>query len=305
VATNGPQARLTYLAYRAGAAVALSLPERLTGPGAGLLGRVLGVAMRGRRAMLARHLLRVHGSGMGESELNRAVDEAFRSYARYWLEVFRLPRETPQSLLDRRIVVEGFEHVEAATTGGRGVVFVTPHLGNWDLGGAWMAALGYRPATVMEALEPPELFEWFCGYRRRLGMEVVPLGDGAGSAMLRALGDGRIVGLLSDRDLSGTGVEVEFFGERTTLPGGPAILALRAGVDIIPSTLLFDGPHSHRLIFRTPISVGRQGPLREDIARITQTLAGELEMLVRMAPEQWHLLQPNWPSDFEAEAVRG
>ncbi|HEY3238814.1 MAG TPA: phosphatidylinositol mannoside acyltransferase [Acidimicrobiia bacterium] len=293
---------MTYLAYRAGAAVALALPERLTGPGAGLLGGVLGLAMRGRRTMLARHLVRVHGPGMGESELNRAVNQAFRSYARYWLEIFRLPRESPESL-DRGIAVEGFEHVEAATAGGQGLLFVTPHLGNWDLGGAWMAAAGFRPATVMEALEPPELFEWFCSYRRRLGMEVVPLGDGAGSAMLRALRDGRIVGLLSDRDLSGTGVEVVFFGERTTLPAGPATLALRAGVDIMAATLLFDGPHRHRLIFRPPVRVGREGRLREDIARITQTLADELELLVRLAPEQWHLLQPNWPSDFEAVAV--
>jgi KDO2-lipid IV(A) lauroyltransferase len=302
VATTRLKSRSTYLAYRAGAAVALALPDRLTGPGAGLLGRVMGLAMRGRRTMLARHLARVHGPGMGESELNRAVDEAFRSYARYWLEIFRLPRETPESL-GRSVVVEGFEHVEAASAGGRGVIFVTPHLGNWDLGGAWMAARGYRPATVAEVLEPPELFEWFCAYRRQLGMEIVPVGDGAGSTLLRALGEGRIVGLLSDRDLSGTGVEVEFFGERTTLPGGPATLALRAGVDIIPSTLLFDGPHGHRLIFCPPIIVERQGRLREDIARITQVLAGELESLVRRAPEQWHLLQPNWPSDFEAEAV--
>ncbi|MGH9038563.1 MAG: phosphatidylinositol mannoside acyltransferase [Acidimicrobiia bacterium] len=303
MATSGLQARLTYLAYRAGAAVALGLPEPLTTPGARLLGRVMGLAMRGRRTMLARHLARVHGPGMGEAELNRAVNEAFRSYARYWLEIFRLPRETPESL-GRGVVVEGFEHVEAASAGGRGVIFVTPHLGNWDLGGAWMAARGYRPVTVAEVLEPPELFEWFCAYRRELGMEIVPVGDGAGAVLLRALADGRIVGLLSDRDLSRTGVEVEFFGERTTLPGGPATLALRAGVDIIPSTLLFDGPHGHRLIFCPPISVERQGRLREDIARITQVLAGELEQLVRRAPEQWHLLQPNWPSDFELARSR-
>jgi KDO2-lipid IV(A) lauroyltransferase len=239
---------------------------------------------------------------MGESELNRAVNRVFRSYARYWLEVFRLPGETRESL-ERRVVVEGWEHVEAATAGGRGVVIVTPHLGNWDLGGAWMATTGFRPATVVEVLEPPELFEWFCAYRRQLGMEIVPIGDSAGSALLRALRDGRVVGLLSDRDLSGTGVEVEFFGERTTLPAGPATLALRAGVDIVPATLLFDGPHGHRLIFCPPVVVDRQGRLREDIARITQVLAGELELLVRRAPEQWHLLQPNWPSDFEALAV--
>ena len=298
MATGGARDRLTYLAYRAGAAVAVSLPERLTRPGAGLLGAVLGLAMRGRRTMLARHLRRVHGPGLTGPALDRAVNRTFRSYARYWLEVFRLRPET-LTALNGRIAVEGWEHVEAALAGGRGSLMVTPHMGNWDLGGAFMATAGYRPVTVVEALEPPELFEWFCANRRRLGMEVVPVGERAGSVLLRALQDGRIAGLLSDRDLSGTGVEVDFFGERTTLPAGPATLALRAGVDIIPGAMLFDGPHGYRLIFRPPIPVRRDGRLREDIARITQALAGELETLVRRAPEQWHLLQPNWPSDFE------
>jgi KDO2-lipid IV(A) lauroyltransferase len=291
---------MTYLAYRTGAAVAVALPERLTRPGAGLLGAILGLALKGRRTMLARHLVRVHGPELSGAALNRAVNQAFRSYGRYWLEIFRLSPERLASL-DGRITVEGLEHVDAATAGGRGVLMVTPHMGNWDLGGAYMAAAGYRPATVVEPLEPPELFEWFCANRRRLGMEVVPLGEGAGSAMLRVLQEGRMAGLLSDRDLSGTGVEVEFFGERTTLPAGPATLALRAGVDIIAGALLFDGPHGYRLVFRPAVPVGRQGRVREDIARITQTLAGELEALVRMAPEQWHLLQPNWPSDFEVQ----
>ncbi len=297
--SGNARARMTYLAYRTGAAVALALPERLTRPGAGLLGAILGLALKGRRTMLARHLVRVHGPDLSGAALNRAVNQAFRSYGRYWLEIFRLSPARLASL-DGRITVEGLEHVDAATAGGRGVLMVTPHMGNWDLGGAYMAAAGYRPATVVEPLDPPELFEWFCANRRRLGMEVVPLGDGAGSAMLRVLQEGRMAGLLSDRDLSGTGVEVEFFGERTTLPAGPATLALRAGVDIIAGAFLFDGPHGYRLVFRPVVSARRQGRVREDIARITQTLAGELEALVRMAPEQWHLLQPNWPSDFEA-----
>ncbi|MGH9041464.1 MAG: phosphatidylinositol mannoside acyltransferase [Acidimicrobiia bacterium] len=302
MAPGDAQARFTYLAYRAGAAVAVALPERLTRQGAGLLGAVLGLAMRGRRTMLARHLRRVHGPGLTGSALDRAVNRTFRSYARYWLEVFRLTPEVVKAL-GSRITVEGWEHVEAALAGGRGSLVITPHMGNWDLGGAFMASGGYRPVTVVEALEPPELFEWFCANRRRLGMEVVPVGDSAGSTLLRAIEEGRVAGLLSDRDLTGTGVGVEFFGERTTLPAGPATLALRARVDIIPGALLFEGPHHYRLIFRPPVPVRREARLREDIARITQLLAAELETLVRRAPEQWHLLQPNWPSDFEAAGI--
>ena len=103
--------------------------------------------------------------------------------------------------------------------------------------------------------------------------------------------------LLCDRDIEGDGVEVEFFGERTTLPGGPATLALRTGATLLPVAVYFRPGRDHLGVVRPPVPVEREGRLRDDIARITQVLARELEALIRAAPEQWHLLQPNWPSD--------
>jgi KDO2-lipid IV(A) lauroyltransferase len=260
------------------------------------------MAMRGRREMLGRHLRRVHGDDLSRRELDRAVDRAFESYGRYWLEAFRLARATPEGLRDR-LEVEGLEYVDAALAGGRGVIIAAPHLGNWDLGGAWFAAQGYRPATVMEPVEPPALFEWFMSFRQALGIEIVALGPSAGSAMLRVLREGRMVGLICDRDLSGRGIEVEFFGERTTLPSGPATLALRSGAPILPAAAYFRGGARNLCVVRPPVSVERRGSVREDSLRITQAVATELEGLIRRAPDQWHLLQPNWPSDFEAAGI--
>jgi KDO2-lipid IV(A) lauroyltransferase len=108
-----------------------------------------------------------------------------------------------------------------------------------------------------------------------------------------------VVCLLSDRDIGGKGVEVEFFGETTTLPAGPAIMALRTGCRILPTAVYFDGDGVNGLV-RPPLDATRQGRLRDDVSRITQDLAHELEYLIRRAPEQWHLMQPNWPSDYEA-----
>ncbi len=101
------------------------------------------------------------------------------------------------------------------------LVLALPHLGSWDFAGAWLAGQGYTVTVVAEPLEPPELFDWFVETRRRLGMRVVPLSPTAGAEVLRALRANEAVCLLCDRDLTGDGVEVEFFGERTTLPGGP------------------------------------------------------------------------------------
>ena len=103
--------------------------------------------------------------------------------------------------------------------------------------------------------------------------------------------------LLCDRDLVGDGIEVEFFGERTTLPAGPATLALRTGAPLLPAAVYFGPQGGHHAKVMPPVAAQREGRLRDDVERVTQDLAHRFEELIRAAPEQWHLLQPNWPSD--------
>jgi KDO2-lipid IV(A) lauroyltransferase len=248
--------------------------------------------------MVERHLRRVHGDGLAGAALKRASQQSFDSYARYWVESFRLPRLGPDAV-DAGMTHEGFEHVDAGREAGKGVIMALPHLGGWEWAGFWMATVRKIPTTVVvEPLDPPELFEWFAEFRRSLGMAVVPLGPDAGRACLRALKGNGVLGLLCDRDIGGGGVEVEFFGERTTLPGGPATLALRTGAPLLPTGVYYRDDVHHGVV-RPPLDTRRTGRLREDVARVTQDLAYELEGLIRLAPEQWHLLQPNWPSDLE------
>ncbi len=289
-------AKIVYAAYRSGGALAQRLPFPVAGTLARRVGRALMVAMPGRRRMVARHMRRVYGPALSPRELRRAVRAVFDSYARYWLETFRLPRETPETI-DAGVRIEGLEHLDAATADGSGVVLAAPHLGGWDLGGAWLAQHGYRPVAVVEELEPPELFDWFVAWRRRLGVDIVPVGPAAGTAVLQAVKNGQAVSLISDRDILGSGVEVEFFEETTSLPGGPATLALRTGAPVLPVAIYFEDDGGHVGVVRPPLVVERRGRFRDDVTRITQDLARELETLIRRAPEQWHLMQPNWPSD--------
>jgi KDO2-lipid IV(A) lauroyltransferase len=156
-----------------------------------------------------------------------------------------------------------------------------------------------RVTAVAEALEPPELFAWFTDLRRSLGMDIVALGPDAGRQVMRAIRERHVVCLLSDRFLGGAGVDVEFFGETTTLPAGPATLAFRTGATLLPTAVYFRGA-SHHAVVRPPVPARRAAGLRADVARVTQVLAHELEDLIRAAPEQWHLMQPSWPSDHAA-----
>ena len=128
-------------------------------------------------------------------------------------------------------------------------------------------------------------------------MQIIPLGPGAGSESAAALARGDIMCLLCDRDLSGTGIEVEFFGERTTLPAGPAALSLRTGAPVLPTAVYLQGRRMHFGSVQAAIRVERTGKMRTDAAVFTQALAHGLEALIRRAPDQWHLFQPNWPSD--------
>ena len=280
------------LAYRAGSAVAQALPDAVATP----VGRAVGGAsawlMPGPRHMAARHQRRAEPDA-GSS----AVRGVFESYGRYWVEMLRLPGDVRAGRISSLGRIDGSEHIDNGLARGNGVILALPHLGGWEWAGAEMARRGYDLLAVVERVEPPELLEWFAEQRAAFGLEVVALGPDVSSTVLRALRANRVVCLLCDRDIDGGGIEVEFFGERTTLPGGPATLALRTGATVLPTAVYFRPGRDHLGVVRPPIEVERMGRLREDIARITQTIAQELELLIRAAPEQWHLLQPNWPSD--------
>ncbi|MBK9178443.1 MAG: phosphatidylinositol mannoside acyltransferase [Acidimicrobiales bacterium] len=286
--------RAVVAAYRTGSAVSRLVPTLAVRPASAAMGRAAARAMAGRRSTLERHLRRVRPELQGAA-LHRASRAAFASYARYFIESFRIPALSAAEI-DAGFSYEGFGLVEDGLVAGQGVIVALSHLGGWEWAGRWIADQGIPITAVVEPLEPPELFAWFAEYRRSLGMTVVPLGAGAGGAVLRALRANEVVCLLCDRDLTGDGVEVEFFGERTTLPPGPATLALRTGAPLLPTAVYFEG-EGHRCVVRPPLAVERLGRLRDDVTRVTQDLAGELERLIRAAPEQWHLMQPNWPSD--------
>jgi lauroyl/myristoyl acyltransferase len=294
--------RAAYLAYRAGADLARVTPPAIGSVVAGGLSRVMTVAWPTRRGQVVRNLQRVSGGTLHGAELDRMVNEVFANYARYWHEFFRLQDASREWILEN-CVIEGVENIHGALDAGRGGILALPHLGHWDFAGACCAALGLPMTVVAEPVEPPELFDWFVASRKRIGLEVIPLGPHAGADVSRALAANRIVCLLCDRDLVGNGVAVDFFGETTTVPSGPATLALRTGARLLPCAAFFaaDGFHVGRVAPAIPAT--REGRLRADVQRVTEALVREMEAFIRTAPEQWLLMQPNWPSDHAPDGA--
>jgi len=287
--------------YRAGERVASWLPTQA----ALWLGQSLGAAIGrlpdwdGRRAVVASHLRRLLGDQASPRATRRLVAEVFGYYGRYWAESLRLP-SIDLAEVAAGVRMTGFDHVEQCLAGGKGLLIAAPHLGGWEWGAMYLASGRGLPMTVaVEPLDPPELFEWFARFRQRLGMNVVPVGPGAAREIMRALRQGHVVCLLSDRLVKGTtGVEVEFFGSPTSLPAGPVTLALRSEAPLLAAAIYY-GPEAgdHHIVFRPRLCLPRSGSFRSDVQAGTQALARELEALVQAAPTQWHLLQPNWPGD--------
>lgn len=282
--------------YRSGSRIACALPDGVAGALERPLGAILALAMARRRQMVERHLQRVHAAALSPAALRVASRRSFGSYVRYWIESFRLPSLTGAEI-DAGMWALGLSHLDAALAAGNGAILALPHLGGWDFAGAWLVRRGYPLAVVVEPVEPPGLLAWFTALRAKMGLKVIPLGPRAGAAVLRELRANRVVALLCDRDIGGGGVEVDFFGERTTLPAGPMTLARRAGAAVLPTAVYFEGTSGHRGEIRPSLAVERRASLRVDVERLTQDLAAGLESLIRAAPEQWHLFQPNWPSD--------
>ena len=296
-------ASLDLIGYKLAALLSRKLPRRLGLGVASFLGYAIARIDKKRRDQVIRNANRLNDSELSKKELKDFVDQTFKSYAHYWVNTFRLVDMTKQEL-ESTFSHDGWELIETALKKDSGVILVLPHLGAWDWGGLWISKIkGVSVSAVVEPLEPPELFEWFKRSRNALGVNIIPLGADAGPQVLKAISDKQLVVLVSDRDIGGSSVEVEFFGEKTLLPAGPATLALRTGATLLTAAIYNKGNGCHGVV-RPAISLERKGKFRSDVKRITQTIADEMELLIRKAPEQWHLMQPNWPSDSQPEKGR-
>ena len=274
-----------------------ALPEPVALGLGNVVGDVLYRVRHEHRAMVKANLVRVLGSHGGDAELlDRWARRSFRAYARYWVEGARLPNTSPDEVV-QNVFVDGLHHLHDGAAAGRGTILALPHIGSWEYGGAFLATQDLPMTAVAERIEPPALFDYFVEQRAAMGLTIVPLDRQSGGTLLSTLRAGGLVGLLCDRDIEGTGIEVDFFGERTTMPGGAATLALRTGARLCTGAV-YSGPgRDHRAIVEPPLDTTRTGSLRADVARVTQDIATRLEGLIRRAPEQWHVFQPLWLAD--------
>jgi KDO2-lipid IV(A) lauroyltransferase len=282
-----------YLAFRLGVGLVGALPGRVATALGEAGGRLWYLLAPDRRRTTARHARRLGAAPGSEKGLVRRI---FSGYGRYWAEAFWIrPRRRRE--IHASLEVEGIEWVRAAKAAGRGQIVALPHVGNWEVAGLIAEQEGVLLVAVAENLRNRRMRDWFVRLRNQLGIGIVLSGTkGTMKELEEVIRGNGMVALLCDRDLRGRGVPVCFFGEETTLPAGPVTLALRTGAPVLPVAAYFRPNGGHRIVVHPPLELP-EGHRPEDIREGTQRLAEALEAMIREAPEQWHLLQPNWPSD--------
>ncbi|MBO0823393.1 MAG: phosphatidylinositol mannoside acyltransferase [Actinobacteria bacterium] len=258
-----------------------------------------------RVQVLEANLVRVLGMDVDGKRLRASSREVLRRYARYWLEIFRLP-VMPVDRLVSGIHDPGnqIKMIFNIAAGGRGVVIALPHMGNWDQAGAWFVAQGGGSfTTVMERLKPETVYERFVTFREGLGMEVLPASGGARpfGILAQRLRAGKFVALPCDRDVTGSGIEVDFFGEKAKMMAGPAALAVQTGAALVPVVLWFVDDGHCGVKIGAEIEPPAGSTRTQQVAAMTQEIATFFERGIREHPHDWLMLQKVFVADLDPE----
>jgi phosphatidylinositol dimannoside acyltransferase len=293
--------KIAYYLFLAANKIVAVVPVKLTRTLARFGALVYLYAFPAKRHIVERNMRRAMGPEASHAEVRRMARRAGRYYADYWVDILWLPTKTRDYVLGR-FGKDGQEMLEATIAEGKGVIIALPHYGSWEAGAVYLSSLG-KFAAVAEVLKPIELFELFCKLRAGVGIDIFPYNHKPETrdSMIDKLKEGMILALLCDRDLKGGGVEVEFFGEKTTLPPGPAVMSMKSGSPIIcvnVRNLSDDTWMGHAL---DPIRIEEDVDSEAAIRRAMQKVASNLEILIREDPGQWHMFMPAWPSDREAD----
>ncbi|MGZ8475463.1 MAG: lysophospholipid acyltransferase family protein [Candidatus Limnocylindria bacterium] len=248
-----------------------------------------------RRRLVAANLGRVcaaTGRPARGRTFTALVRAAFRHHARYYVELLRVPHYGLEDV-DRMIEVPQWPTFEAAMRG-RPSILVSAHVGNFEPFGTFLASRGIRPMSPIEEIEPRPLYEFLAAHRGGSHVDLVPLRD-ARRALSARLRDGGMVGIIGDRDITGGGQEVELFGHPTTIPTGPAFLAVTQRATLVAGRCLRTGPDRFRGEGEI-IEVPDTGDRRADVATVAARIAARFERDIADAPEQWWgAFQPRWP----------
>jgi KDO2-lipid IV(A) lauroyltransferase len=290
---------LVVRAYFAGWAIVRFLPEKIA---YSLFDKIAQhfVKKNGKSVKRLRRNLSQVDSSITAAQLDLLVEKAMSSYMRYWCDTFRSPDWSAESIRNR-VTCTNEEFLTGPMQRGEGVIVALPHAGNWDLAGAYFTAMGLELVTVAERLKPEALFERFLEHRQALGMEVLPLDSRAMGTLIQRARAGKLIALVADRDLSSSGVRVQFFGAEARMPAGPALIAIRTGVPLVTAFVSYTDSGIH--IDLKKIVIPEEGSEQEKLSVVVQSCANNFALGIKKHPHDWHMLQQIWTDESFKESA--
>lgn len=228
---------------------------------------------------------------LDEIELETLVAKSMSSYMRYWCDTFRIQNWSTERIR-KTVTTTNVNLLLDPMKDGRGVVVALPHSGNWDHAGAYFCSLGIPLVTVAERLKPEALFQKFLHHRESMGFEVLSLDSRSFITLVKRAKEKRLIALVADRDLSHSGIDVNFFGSNARMPAGPALLAVKTGIPLIVAHVSYSQTGIH--IDFHEVQVPTQGSETERIEKTVQMTAELFSVGIAQHPEDWHMLQRIW-----------
>jgi KDO2-lipid IV(A) lauroyltransferase len=279
---------ITYLTYSALWKLLRVLPESVA---YGLFRVIakLAYVRNGKRTRRLRSNYQKVAPHLSNRETEVLVREGLGSAMRYWCDTFRISDWSKERIVST-VTTRNEDFLLSPVREKRGVIVALPHAGNWDHAGAYFCALGVRVNTVAEHLKPEKLFRKFLVFREEMGMRVLDINSGVIDTLTEMLNTGELVALAADRDLSKSGINVNFFNSTARMPAGPALLAYETGADLITAYVSYR-EQGIEITFTPPVSVNRTAEKKEEVARATQVLASRFQDAISLDPQSWHMQQ--------------
>jgi KDO2-lipid IV(A) lauroyltransferase len=264
-----------------------------------LAGRVWFLADSAGRAAVADNLRHVLGRPPGRALVRQVFEHGAYNY---W-DTFAIPRLSTAEL-ESLVESTGWEHLDAALAKGNGAVMISGHLGSVSLASQLVAVRGHQVVGVVEPIEPPAMFDFMNAPRQSHGIRLLPLGPNAAREMLLTLRQNGVVGLITDRDVLGTGIPVDFFGVPTPFPDGAASLSIRTGAPILPAIVARLPNGKFRGWVEPPLDRAGLTDKAALLTHLTQAVAHRLQYHVAQHPEQWTVFQRRWPDEGVRQSRR-
>jgi len=291
---------LSAVPYFVGWRLVRALPEKIAYSLFESIGKIV-LSRNGAQIKRLRSNLQRVVPASGTAEMDQLMRSAVSSNMRYWCDTFRSP-DWSKSRISTTVTVTRENLLTDPMKDGRGVVVALPHAGNWDHAGSYFCGMGFPLVTVAERVKPEALFNKFLEYRQNMGMEVLALDGRSMATLMQRARDGALIALVSDRDLSRSGVDVTFFEYPARMPAGAALLAIRTGIPLITAFVSYTNTGIH--IEFNSVAIPSDGPESDRVSQVVQECANQFANGIAKHPQDWHMLQRIWiDGDFQERSL--